>query len=93
MVAVVLAAGEEGASLLDGVRQLHPAARRGLLIPWLGWMDRRLAGVVLRAMERGWIDLYVLRPARRADEISHRTIAELLQESARLQGEDPRAVR
>ncbi|MBA3427688.1 MAG: hypothetical protein H0U07_03840 [Actinobacteria bacterium] len=36
-----------------------------------------------------WIDLYVLRPARRADEIFHRTIAELLQESARLQGEGP----
>jgi len=69
VVAVVLAAGEEGANLLDGVRQLHPAARRGLLIPWRGWMDPALAGTVLRAMERGWIDLYVLRPTRRADEI------------------------
>jgi len=89
VVALVLAAGEIGAELLADVRQLHPAARRGLLIPWLGWMDRSLREVVLRAMARGWIDLYVLRPARRADEIFHRTIAELLQESARLQGEGP----
>lgn len=73
--AIVLAAGATGAELLAGVRQLHPAARRGLLIPWLGWMDRSIAQVVLRAMARGWIDLYVLRPTREGDEVFHRTIA------------------
>ena len=51
--------GERGAELLAGVRARFPAARRGLLIPWLGWTDRSVAELVLRAMARGWIDLYV----------------------------------
>lgn len=88
-VAVVLASGERGAELLARVRALQPTARRGLLIPWLGWMDRALAELVLRSMARGWIDLYVLRPTSAPDEVFHRTIAELLQESARLRGEGP----
>jgi thioredoxin reductase (NADPH) len=88
-VAVCLAAGERGAELLAGVRGRFPAARRGLLLPWLGWTDRSLSEVVLKAMARGWIDLYVLRPTRTPDEIFHRTISELLQESARLKGEGP----
>ena len=88
-VAVCLAVGERGAELLAGVRARFPAARRGLLIPWLGWTDRALGGLVLRAMARGWIDLYVVRPTRTPDEVFHRTISELLQESARLKGEGP----
>jgi thioredoxin reductase (NADPH) len=88
-VAVCLAAGERGAELLAGVRARFPAARRGLLIPWLGWADRALGGLVLRAMAHGWIDLYVLRPTRTPDEVFHRTISELLQESARMKGEGP----
>ena len=89
----VLAAGAQGAELLSRVSGLFPAARRGLLLPWLGWVDRSLAEVVLRAMARGRIDLYVLRPTRRADEVFHRTISELLQESARLKGEGPAGAR
>jgi thioredoxin reductase (NADPH) len=88
-VAVCLAAGERGAQLLAGVRARFPAARRGLLIPWLGWADHALGDLVLRAMARGWIDLYVLRPAQSPDEVFHRTISELLQESARLKGAGP----
>ena len=85
----MLAAGERGAELLARVRGLHPTARRGLLIPWLGWLDRPLAELVLKSMARGWIDLYVLRPTTTPDEVFHRTIDELLQESARLRGEGP----
>jgi thioredoxin reductase (NADPH) len=88
-VAVCLAAGERGAELLADVRARFPAARRGLLIPWLGWADRALGELVLRAMARGWIDLYVLRPTASPDEVFHRTISELLQESARLKGKGP----
>src|SRR6185503_3485646 len=40
-------------------------------------------------MARGWIDLYVLRPTASPDEVFHRTISELLQESARLKGKGP----
>ena len=70
-VAICLAVGERGAELLAGVRARFPAARRGLLIPWLGWADRALSGLVLRAMAHGWIDLYVLRPTRTPDEVFH----------------------
>jgi thioredoxin reductase (NADPH) len=88
-VAVVLASGEDGAALLAEVRARFPAARRGLLIPWLGWTNRSIAELVLRSMARGWIDLYVLRPTGARDEVFHRTITELLQESERMKGEGP----
>jgi thioredoxin reductase (NADPH) len=88
-VAVALATGTEGAELLAHMRGRFPTARRGLLIPWLGWSRRGVAELVLRSMARGWIDLYVIRPTRRRDEVFHRTISELLQESERLRGEGP----
>ena len=88
-VAVALASGEEGAELLAGMRGRFPTARRGLLIPWLGWSRRGLGALVLRSMARGWIDLYVIAPTRRRDEVFHRTISELLHESERLRGEGP----
>jgi thioredoxin reductase (NADPH) len=88
-VALALAAGKEGADLLAQMRGRFPTARRGLLIPWLGWSRRGVGELVLRSMARGWIDLYVIRPTRRRDEVFHRTISELLQESERLRGEGP----
>ena len=88
-VALALAAGKEGAELLARMRGRFPTARRGLLIPWLGWSRRGLSELVLRSMARGWIDLYVIAPTRRRDEVFHRTISELLQESERLRGEGP----
>ena len=88
-VALALAAGKEGADLLARMRVRFPTARRGLLIPWLGWSRRSVGELVLRSMARGWIDLYVIRPTRRRDEVFHRTISELLQESERLRGEGP----
>jgi thioredoxin reductase (NADPH) len=88
-VAVALAAGKEGAELLAQMRGRFPTARRGLLIPWLGWSRRGVGQLVLTSMARGWIDLYVIKPTRRRDEVFHRTISELLQESERLRGEGP----
>jgi len=88
-VAVALASGKEGADLLSRMRDRFPTARRGLLIPWLGWSRRGVGELVLRSMARGWIDLYVIAPTRRRDEVFHRTISELLQESERLRGEGP----
>jgi thioredoxin reductase (NADPH) len=88
-VALALAAGNEGANLLSRMRGRFPTARRGLLIPWLGWSRRGVGELVLRSMARGWIDLYVIAPTRRRDEVFHRTISELLQESERLRGEGP----
>jgi thioredoxin reductase (NADPH) len=92
-VALVLAAEEAGCAVLAGVHAVFPAARRGLLIPWLGWADETRRETVLHAMARGWIDLYVIRPVGRRDEVFHRTISELLQESARQRGEGPSGAR
>ena len=88
-IALALASGEDGADLLAGMRGRFPTARRGLLIPWLGWSRPGLGQLVLRSMARGWIDLYVIAPTRRRDEVFHRTIGELLHESERLRGEGP----
>jgi len=88
-IAIALAEGKDGAALLAEMRGRFPTARRGLLIPWLGWSRCGVGELVLRSMARGWIDLYVIRPTRRRDEVFHRTISELLQESERLRGEGP----
>jgi thioredoxin reductase (NADPH) len=88
-VAVALATGQEGAEQLARMRGRFPTARRGLLIPWLGWSRRGMAELVLRSMAHGWIDLYVIKPTRRRDEVFHRTVSELLHESERLRGEGP----
>jgi thioredoxin reductase (NADPH) len=88
-VAVALATGQDGAEQLARMRGRFPAARRGLLIPWLGWSRPGMAELVLRSMAHGWIDLYLIKPTRRRDEVFHRTVSELLHESERLRGEGP----
>ena len=86
-VAVVLAdqwmPGTTGTDLLLGVTDLHPGAKRGLLIRWGDWADRPTADAVLHAMALGRIDYYVLKPWRSPDELFHRTVAELVHEWSR----------
>ena len=72
-----------GSELLARARQLHPQAKRGLLIEWGAWGDRATADAVLRAMGIGDIDYYVLKPWWSPDEQFHRTIAEFLYEWTR----------
>jgi thioredoxin reductase (NADPH) len=83
-VAVVLAAmGDEtltGEELLGRVTQLHPHAKRALLIPWGGWADDETADAIRRAMTFGHIDYYVLKPWTTPDELFHRVVSEFLQE-------------
>ncbi len=83
-VAIVLAArGEQelrGEELLARVYELHPYAKRGLLIPWGGWADEETAEVIRRAMTLGHIDYYVLKPWTTPDELFHRLVSEFLQE-------------
>jgi thioredoxin reductase (NADPH) len=86
-VALVLAAQwmteMQGSDVLARVRELHPLARRALLIPWGGWGDRPTADAVLRAMALGQIDYYALKPWYSPDEFFHRTISEYLHEWSR----------
>ena len=83
-VAVVLAArgtqGLKGEELLERVHELHPHAKRALLIPWGGWADEETADAIRNAMALGHIDYYALKPWAMPDEIFHRLISEFLQE-------------
>jgi thioredoxin reductase (NADPH) len=95
-VAVVLAAQwmdeMRGPDLLARVKELHPLARRALLIPWGGWGDRPTADAVLRAMALGQIDYYALKPWQSPDEFFHRTISEYLHEWSRAAVAQPQEV-
>ncbi len=83
-VALVLAdqwmPGMKGEDFLDCAKALYPDAKRALLVEFGAWGDRETADVMLRAMARGSIDYYVLKPWREADEYFHRTITEFLHE-------------
>jgi thioredoxin reductase (NADPH) len=83
-VAVVLAArGTQdltGEELLRRVHEIHPHAKRALLIPWGGWADEETADAIRNAMALGHIDYYALKPWSSPDEIFHRLVSEFLQE-------------
>jgi thioredoxin reductase (NADPH) len=87
-IAVVLAdqwlpelTGEE---FLARVRDLHPHAKRALLVPWGAWADPPTAAAIHRAIALGHTDYYVLKPWRSPDELFHRTIAEFIHEWSRI---------
>jgi thioredoxin reductase (NADPH) len=69
-----------GTELLARVRQLHPAARRVLLITW---GDQTIAEPILRATVLGDIDAYVVKPGTPPDEHFHRFVTEQLDEWGR----------
>ena len=86
-VAVVLAgrgeSGLRGEQLLERVNELHPHAKRGLLIEFGAWGDEETADAIRRAMALGHIDYYVLKPWSDPDELFHRTLLEFLHEWTR----------
>jgi thioredoxin reductase (NADPH) len=89
-VAVVLAdqwllgaMGDTGARLLGCVRELHPRAKRVLLIEWGAWRFPRTSEAIKDAMARGQIDYYLMKPWRSPDEFFHRTISEFIHEWSR----------
>jgi thioredoxin reductase (NADPH) len=83
-VAIVLAARGTGAlqgeDLLERVHDLHPHAKRALLIPWGGWAEEETASAIRNAMALGHIDYYALKPFSAPDELFHRLISEFLEE-------------
>ncbi len=86
-VALVLAdqwmPGLEGTALLARARELHPLARRGLLIDWGAWADPDTADAIFGGMARGDMDYYVIKPERKPDELFHRSVVEFLHEWSR----------
>jgi thioredoxin reductase (NADPH) len=83
-VALVLAdhwlATGTGAELLTEVAEMHPHAKRVLLISWGDWAAYATAGPLRRGIGLGEIDYYALKPWRPSDELFHRTISEFLHE-------------
>jgi thioredoxin reductase (NADPH) len=83
-VAIVLAARGaqdfKGEDLLEAVHELHPHAKRALLIAWGEWDDDETADVIRDAMAVGHIDYYAVKPFASPDEVFHRLVSDLLQE-------------
>jgi thioredoxin reductase (NADPH) len=83
-VAIVLAARGtqelKGEELLARVHDLHPHAKRALLIAWGEWADEETADAIRNAMALGHIDYYALKPWSTPDELFHRLVSEFLQE-------------
>jgi thioredoxin reductase (NADPH) len=72
-----------GIDLLTRVRELHPTARRGLLI---SWGDRSATAPILAAAALGKIEFYVPKPSWSPDEDFHLALTASLGEWWRQQG-------
>ena len=82
-----------GGELLGRVRQLHPHAKRGLLVGWGEWGHRPTAKAILDAMALGQIDYFLLRPAVSPDELFHQAISSFLLEWTEARRIAPQTVR
>ena len=71
-----------GGELLERARQVHPHAKRGLVVAPGAWADQPAAEAILDAMALGQIEYYVPRPAASQDEVFHQAISSLLLEWA-----------
>ena len=71
-----------GAELLERARQLHPHAKRGLVVAGGAWTDPPTAEAILDSMALGRIDYYVAQPAGSPDEVFHQAISSFLLEWA-----------
>jgi thioredoxin reductase (NADPH) len=70
-------------NLLDRARQLHPHAKRVLLVAPDAWADAEAARTIRAAMALGHIDHYVSSPAAAFDEVFHEAMSDFLLEWAR----------
>ena len=87
-VALVLAshwmADIRGTELLRQAHELHPTAKRGLLI---SWGDRSTAEPILQAMAVGQFDYYLPKPSAPPDEGFHSIVEGFLADWAKLHGQ------
>jgi thioredoxin reductase (NADPH) len=81
LVGKSLATSADGA-LLDRVRQVHPHAKRALVVPLAAWADNPTAEVMRGALAIGRIDHYVPEPTISPDEVFHEAVSNFLLEWA-----------
>jgi thioredoxin reductase (NADPH) len=68
--------------LLERVRELHPHAKRALLVPPDVWADKPSAAAIRASVAFGGADYYAVRPAGSPDEVFHEAISSFLLEWA-----------
>jgi len=85
-------AGAAGERLLDRVHQLHPHAKRALLVAGEAWSDPATADLIRSLMALGRIDHYVQLPAGAPDEVFHEAVSSFLLEGARDRRSVPQTV-
>ncbi len=83
VLAAVWMAEMHGAMLLAEAGELHPHAKRALMIEWGAWGDPPTAAAIFEAMAQRHMDYYLMKPLQAPDEQFHRTVAEFLQEWSR----------
>lgn len=71
-----------GAGLLECARELHPHAKRALLVAPNVWADKSTADGIRASIALGRADYYVVRPAVPRDEVFHEAVASFLLEWA-----------
>src|SRR4051812_36785455 len=71
-----------GGGLLERARQLHPHAKRGLMVPRGALADPATVGTIVDSIAMGRIHYYVPVPADAPDEVFHHTISTFLLEWA-----------
>ena len=81
-----------GVDLLDRVRQLHPHAKRALLVPSDTWLHETTAEAIRASLALGRIDYFVPSPAASLDEVFHEAISSFLLEWARDRGLVPQTI-
>jgi thioredoxin reductase (NADPH) len=75
-------ASEPGNEVLEAAHELHPNARRAVLIPWADWGEPETGRAIFDGISDGRFDHYVLRPSASPDEQFHQTISMVLLEWA-----------
>jgi thioredoxin reductase (NADPH) len=73
---------EDDGELLDRIGQLHPHAKRALMVTWGALADPPTAAAILDSVALGRIDYYGPMPAQTHDEVFHHAISTFLLEWA-----------
>ena len=71
-----------GGELLERAREVHPHAKRGLVVAPGAWSDQPTADAIRASMALGRIDYYVPAPANSRDDVFHQAISSFLLEWA-----------
>src|SRR4030095_9076758 len=79
-VAAGSAAEVPARELLAEVRQVHPRAKRALVVAFGDWGQKAVGDEIFEGVADGRFDHYVLRPGEYPDELFHQTISSMLLE-------------